>query len=281
MNIKPLVDLLKPQRIIEIVDIGANPIDGDPPYKPMLMAGEICQVTGFEPQEGALKKLNDTKSKLERYLPYAIGDGSEKVLNICTAEGMSSVFKPDREILKIFHPFDIWGQVVSQQKVLTKTLDSISEIEYIDFLKIDIQGGELNVFQNGKKKLTNTVVIQTEVSFIPLYEDQPTFGAIDIELRALGFIPHSFPAIKNWMIAPLVINGDPRIPLNQLIEADIVYVKDFTKPQNITDEQLKHLALISHVCYKSFDLALRCIAILEERGAVPNGSNAQYPAMIG
>ncbi len=71
MNPQPLLDLLRPQRITEIVDIGANPIDGDPPYKPMLMAGEICRVTGFEPQESAFKKLNDTKSKLERYFPYA------------------------------------------------------------------------------------------------------------------------------------------------------------------------------------------------------------------
>ena len=281
MNPRPLLDLLKLQRMIEIVDIGANPIDGDPPYKPMLSVGEICRVTGFEPQEGALKKLNNAKSKLERYLPYAVGDGSEKVLNICSAEGMSSTFKPNSEILKIFHPFDIWGEVVSQQKVLTKTLDSISEIEQLDFLKIDIQGGELNVFQNGKKKLASAVAIQTEVSFIPLYEGQPTFGAVDIELRGLGFIPHSFPAIKNWIIAPLVINGDPRIPLNQLIEADIVYVKDFTKPENISDEQLKRLALISHICYKSFDLSLRCIAILEARGAVPSGSVDSYPAMIG
>jgi hypothetical protein len=82
------------------------------------------------------------------------------------------------------------------------------------------------------------------------------------------------------MISPLVINNDPRIPLNQLIEADIVYVKDFTKPENISDEQLKHLALISHACYKSFDLSMRCIAILEQRGALPVGSMNRYPAMI-
>jgi FkbM family methyltransferase len=280
MNPQFLLDLLKPHRVTEIVDIGANPIDGDPPYKPMLMAGEICRVTGFEPQESALKKLNDTKSKIERYLPYVIGDGSEQVLNICLAEGMTSTYKPNKKILEIFHPFDIWGEVISQEKVVTKTLDSISEIEELDFLKIDIQGGELNVFQHGKKKLANTVVVQTEVSFIPLYEGQPTFSAIDIELRDLGFIPHCFPAIKNWMIAPLVINNDPRIPLNQLIEADIVYVKDFTKPESISDEQLKHLALISHICYKSFDLSMRCIAILEERGVVPSGSVAQYPSII-
>ncbi len=281
MNIQPLLDLLKPQRITEIVDIGANPIDGEPPYLPMLKAGGICRVTGFEPQEGALKKLNDAKSRFERYLPYAIGDGSEKVLNICSAEGMTSTLKPNKKILDIFHPFNIWGQVVSQEKILTKKLDSIDEIEGLDFLKIDIQGGELSVFQHGKKKLANAVAIQTEVSFIPLYENQPTFGAVDIELRALGFVPHSFPAIKNWMIAPLTINGDSRIPLNQLLEADIVYVKDFTKPESISDEQLKHLALIAHICYRSFDLSIRCIAILEERGVVARGSVIRYPSMIG
>jgi FkbM family methyltransferase len=281
MNPQPLLDLLKTQRITEIVDIGANPIDGDPPYLPMLKAGEICRVTGFEPQEAALKKLNDAKSRIERYLPYAVGDGSEQVLNICLVEGMTSTFKPNKKILEIFHPFDIWGEVISQEKVVTKKLDLISEIEEIDFLKIDIQGGELNVFQHGREKLANTAIIQTEVSFIPLYEGQPTFSAVDIELRELGFIPHCFPAIKNWMIAPLVINSDSRIPLNQLIEADIVYVKDFTKPETISDEQLKHLALISHICYKSFDLSMRCIAILEERGVVPIGSVARYPAMIG
>ena len=66
----------------------------------MLTAGEICLVTGFEPQKNALKKLNDAKGKLERYLPYAVGDGSEKVLNIFFAEGMSSTFKPDGKMLK-------------------------------------------------------------------------------------------------------------------------------------------------------------------------------------
>lgn len=38
-------EILQPQRLTEVVDIGANPIDGDPPYKPMLAAG-LCKVTG-------------------------------------------------------------------------------------------------------------------------------------------------------------------------------------------------------------------------------------------
>lgn len=118
------------------------------------------------------------------------------------------------------------------------------------------------------------------MSFIPLYENQPIFSDIDAELRQKGFIPHCFHDIRKHIISPLVVNNDPRVSLNQLLEADIVYVKDFTKPENISDEQLKYLAIISHICYKSFDLSMRCIAILEERGALSKGSINRYPAMI-
>jgi hypothetical protein len=38
----------------------------------------------------------------------------------------------------------------------------------LDFLKIDVQGGELAVFQGGISKLSETVAIQTEISFVPL-----------------------------------------------------------------------------------------------------------------
>ena len=44
-----LSDLLGPARLTSVVDIGANPVDGDPPYKPMLEK-RLCRVTGFEPQ---------------------------------------------------------------------------------------------------------------------------------------------------------------------------------------------------------------------------------------
>ncbi len=40
-----IMSLLNAERLTEVVDIGANPIDGDPPYKPMLQAG-LCRVTG-------------------------------------------------------------------------------------------------------------------------------------------------------------------------------------------------------------------------------------------
>ena len=47
-------------RLVEVVDVGANPIEGDAPYKGLLQAG-LCRVTGFEPQEAALAELKALK----------------------------------------------------------------------------------------------------------------------------------------------------------------------------------------------------------------------------
>jgi FkbM family methyltransferase len=270
-----LADILKLSRLTEIVDIGANPIDGDPPYKTMLNS-KLCKITGFEPQESALAELQQRKSKLERYLPYAVGDGEAHTLKVCQAPGMTSLYEPDTTTLDLFGILKDCGTVTQRIDLQTKKLDDIVEIELLDFLKIDIQGGELSVFKYGANKLASAIGIQVEVSFVTLYENQPAMGEIDIELRKQGFIPHCFAAVKQWMISPYSIDGDPYRPLNQLLEADIVYVKDFSKPELMSNDQLKHLAMIAHYCYNSFDLALRCIVNLEQRKVLPNGSQKRY-----
>lgn len=274
-----LVDILSPSRLTEVVDIGANPIDGAPPYINMLKE-KVCRVTGFEPQAEALDELLKKKGPNEQYLPYAIGNGETQTLNICKAPGMTSLLEPDTNTLEIFGLFSQFGEVVSQSSVETKTLDEVTEIERVDFLKIDIQGSELIAFEGGRSKLSEAVAVQTEVSFVNLYKNQPGIGDIDSYMRGIGFIPHAFAELKKWPIAPCVINNNPRQGLNQLLEGDMIYVRDFTKPDLMSDEQLKHLALIAHYCYNSFDLALRCIFLLEERKVFKTGTQQKYMKML-
>lgn len=274
-----LRDLLAPQRLTDVVDIGANPIDGEPPYRPMLASG-LCRVTGFEPQADALRALQAGKGPHERYLPNAVGDGAEHTLNICRGSGMTSLYDPDPHTLSLFEVLEPYGEVIDRVPLATQKLDDIAAIEHIDYLKIDIQGGELAVFQHGRAKLADTVAIQTEVSFVTLYRDQPSLGDVDLELRSQGFIPHCFAAIKKWPIAPYVVNDDPRWALNQLLEADMVYVRDFSRPDSLTDEQLKHLALIAHHCYGSFDLAMHCVMLLEKRSSLENGAQQSYSRIL-
>jgi FkbM family methyltransferase len=237
---------------------------------------KLCTLTGFEPQPAALDRLLESKSDLETYLPYAIGDGGEHRLHMCKAPGMTSLLKPDTNMLSLFNLFSKFGAVTGTENIKTHRLDDIAAIRELDFLKIDVQGAELSVFQNGSEKLAKAVAIQTEISFLPLYENQPVFGEIDLELRAQGFVPHCFAGIKRWAIAPMIVDNNPRRGINQLLEADMVYVRDFSDTSALDNEQLKHLALIAHHCYRSFDLAAYLILELTKRKAVSSQGMPGY-----
>lgn len=276
---KRLSELLGLEHLTQVVDIGASPIDGVPPYKGLLDAG-LCHVTGFEPQAEQLAQLNRMKGPHERYLPHVVGDGAEHSLQLCRSVGFASLLEPDPASLALFEYFQPLGQVLTRERVQTRRLDDIGEIEAIDFLKIDIQGGELSVFQNGRQKLAQAVFIQTEVSFVTLYQDQPAWGEVDLELRAQGFMPHCFAHIKRWPIAPAVIDADPTKPLNQLLEADVVYIRDVRDMDTLSDAQLRHMALIAHVCYGSRDLSLRCLMALQTRKAVAEDAVTRYLATL-
>ena len=274
-----LTEILAPARLTAVVDAGANPIDGEPPYKAMLAAG-LCEVTGFEPQGQALARLDKSKGPRERYLPYVLGDGTSRILNICALEGMTSLLVPDPAHLALFNLFPIWGTVKSQVPVATRKLDEIAEIAHLDFLKMDVQGAEREVLAHGRAKLKEAVVIQTEVSFVPLYQGQPVFGEIDLALRELGFLPHAVTGTKIWPIAPMVVGDAPNRGIRQLLETDMIYVRDFSRPENMSAEQWKHLALVAHHCYGSYDLALKAILTLIGMGAVPEGANQRYLASL-
>ena len=141
-----LLSLLSPARLTHVVDVGANPIDGAPPYKQMLSQG-LCTVTGFEPQEQALAALNERKGPLETYLPHALGSGGQATLNICQYSGWTSLLQPSAAALAVFPQFQANAKVVAQMPVFTHKLDDIHEVRPFDLLKIDVQGAEMAVFQ--------------------------------------------------------------------------------------------------------------------------------------
>ena len=270
-----LLNLLRPAQLTHVVDVGANPIDGAPPYKNMLSQG-LCTVTGFEPQASALDELIKRKGPLETYLPQALGAGGHATLNVCQYSGWTSLLRPSPAALNVFPQFQPNAKVIEQIQVRTHKLDDIGEVRPFDLLKIDVQGAEMDVFHGATQHLKNAVAIQTEISFIALYDNQPTFGQVDMCLRELGFVPHGFVDIKRWPIAPLQFHGAAQQSVHQLLEADMVYVKDFVNPDGMSDEQLKQLSLIMHHCYQSHDLSARCIHCLVDRGALPSESLQRY-----
>jgi len=57
-------------------------------------------------------------------------------------------------------------------------------------------------------------------------------------------------------------------------------VRDFSRPGNMTAEQWKHLALIAHHCYGSYDLALKALVTLMELGVLPADASRRYLASL-
>ena len=249
---------------IKVVDIGANPIDGSPPYAPLMQAG-VADIIGFEPNPDALAKLNSLKGSRETYLPHAIGDGRRHTLHICGAPGMTSLLEPNPNVLNRFHGFPQWGHVLNKIEIDTRRLDDVPETAGVNLVKIDIQGGELMAFQNATERLRDTLVIQTEVEFLQLYKNQPLFSDVDQFLRSQGFTFHRFYPTVSRVIAPLLINNDIYAGMSQIVWADALFVRDFTQPDKMSDVELLKMSMIMHDCYQSVDLVVHLLAEYDQR----------------
>jgi FkbM family methyltransferase len=256
--------LTKTNARIKVVDIGANPIDGTPPYAPLLRAGD-ADVVGFEPNADALTRLNQIKGPHETYLPYAVADGARHTLHVCHAPGMTSLLTPNPAVLNLFHGFPEWGRVLSTEVVDTVRLDDVPETVGVELIKIDIQGGELMALRHGKTRLRDTLLIHTEVEFLPMYIGQPLFSEVEIFLRSEGFLFHRFFPAVSRVVRPLLVNNDIYAGLNQLVWADAIFIRDLSRLDALSEAQLLKTAKILHDCYRSVDVALYLLTEYDRR----------------
>ena len=260
-SIYSLLDALPP---VKVVDIGANPIDGDPPYAALLRAGR-ARVVGFEPNRDALDALQQKKGPSETYLPHAIGDGMRHTLHLTQASGMSSLLEPNADLLGLFHGFSDWSRVVATEEVETVRLDDVPETAGADLIKIDIQGAELMALSNAPQRLATALVVQAEVEFVPMYKDQPLYGDIERLLRGHGFLLHKFEPLVSRVVKPLLLGGNIRAGFSQVLWTDAIFVRDPTKTDALEDGQLLRTAILLHECYGSIDLALHFLLAHDKR----------------
>ncbi|MFA5238949.1 MAG: FkbM family methyltransferase [Phycisphaerae bacterium] len=241
---------------IKIIDVGAMIIDNKPADYHALLKPGVSKVVGFEPNEEECRKLNQSHSDDCLFLPYFIGSGSEHNFNMCNYNMTSSLYEPNIKLLEKFHTMSELNQVVERTTVRTKRLDDIEEVGGADYLKIDVQGAEVDVFEGAANLLAEIMIVHTEVEFIPLYIDQPLFAEVDQALRKSGFLFHKFHrhGMAGRAFKPLIINNDINRPLSQILWADAIYVKNFMDYDNMPAEKLLKLAVIMHDVYGSYDL---------------------------
>jgi FkbM family methyltransferase len=263
-RIKTLRAALRYDDKLHITDVGANPMNFEAPYKDLQENGDVV-ITGFDPQAETLVTLTEGRGEGDRYLPHAIGDGKAHTLNIYKGSGLTSLLSIRRPTLFYLMGLKRAAQLIETAEMETRRLDDLDDIQRIDLLKIDIQGAEKMVFENGKDKIATAVAVHSEINFFPLYEDQPSFGDIDVTLRNLGFVPHSFYHTVQRHVRSRYLGHVNDAKRTHLLDGDILYFRDLSRADDLTSDQLRKMALIADGVYGFTDYALRCMDELERR----------------
>ena len=144
----------------------------------------------------------------------------------------------------------------------------IGFFDFVDFLKIDVQGSEKSILEHGRKKLAQACAVQTEVRMFPLYEGEPRYGGLEAELADQGFEFLRFATLKHVCLARRFRKRLKRHDFAQAVDGDAFFVRDLRKVARYKGDQLKKLAIIADAIIGSHDLTLFALEVLQDRGQI-------------
>ena len=253
--------------LMTAVDVGAMLLEGSvDPFARLSKLGRL-NVIGFEPQPAECEKLNALAIPGRRYLPYVIANGMRCSFYQTNTGATSSLLRPNLEFARLFNGLAEYMEVVASGAVNTVRLDDVPEIraQGCDLLKLDTQGSEAEILAHASETLKNCLIIQTEVEFVQLYENQPLFADVDQLLRGHGFMFHTFFGMSGRTYKPLMMNNDPHAAMSQMLWADAVYVPELSRLERLEPTALVKLAALLHEIYRSFDLCHLVLTAHDQR----------------
>ncbi|MDD4891833.1 MAG: FkbM family methyltransferase [Phycisphaerae bacterium] len=105
-----------------------------------------------------------------------------QTLYVTATPSASSVYRPRDEYQKKH----AWYRVVREVPVETILLDDLS-LPPVDFMQIDVQGGELEILKGAERTMESVLCAIVEVSNVEVYEGQSLWPQVDEWFIAHGF----------------------------------------------------------------------------------------------
>lgn len=227
-----------------ILDGGAREALADPRWQ--ALDRQKVRLYGFEPDEAEVEKLN--REVLEKGFDYRYFAGA--LWSECTdrtfyenkSPGGGSFFPQNTELTgrwkfqnneDKFNASDIFYPVGEAQWRMTDLETWAAQQEEpvdFDFMKLNVQGAELEILHGAESLLDRTIGLMVEISFVESYKDRPFFSDIDAALRERGFtffdlIGHHYIGRSGSAITVRHLPG--LYPLwGQLIEGHGIYFRD-------------------------------------------------------
>lgn len=215
----------------------------DPTYGP-LHALPNFRAIGFDPNKKNLEGLEVTEKI--RFYPFAIaGTRGKRTLHVTKSPGCSSLFPPNEENLKEYPLADLL-QVVRTEEFDVITLDEFVEqnrVSYPDFLKLDVQGAEYEIFKAGGRTLKSVIGLSFETRLREIYKGEGLFPATHSLLANMGF--------------RMISKGGRSVHYaGETLEMDVAYVRGVDSLSNPLDVVK---AVLFCVCHENLSFAAHLV----------------------
>jgi FkbM family methyltransferase len=232
--------------------------------EPWTFFRNIVDLISFEPDKAEYNSLVENKYSEDMIYPYALSSEKKNVsLNLTKSRGCSSLYEPNFEFLKNYSDFERFKieETVAIEATSLDSLHSRGEFIDVDFIKIDVQGAELDILRGGEKLLCENILgIQVEVEFQTMYKNQPLFSDVDSFIRNhLGLQIQDIK--KTYWKYPEGINIGAK--KGQLIFGDALYFRSpfeilswCTKYQKKEASNKLHIACLMGIVYGYLDYSL-------------------------
>jgi FkbM family methyltransferase len=169
---------------INIIDIGAYHGEWTAMIKRIFPESNVLMIEAQESKDNILKDISQQYSPSVFYEIVLLSSEDEQEVRFVEMETGSSVFEESS-------PYE--RDYISKKTVTLDTLLKIHpDFQCADFLKIDVQGYELEVLRGAKKLLEKVELVLMEVSLIPVNKGCPIMSEViafmaDYDFRVLDF----------------------------------------------------------------------------------------------
>lgn len=196
--------------------------------------GDQVELIGFEADSEECERLNQQISNSRnRLFPIALHQNrGKKTFYVTAYPSASGFYPPDMNQVQRF-PDKVNLSVVKTLEMDTVDFDSFASengIDYVDFMKLDTEGSELDILKGAIRFLKKSVIgLSVELLFQQWHKEQPVFGDVDSFLRPLGFRLFDLAIYRSSREALPVPKSSPvpsSVERGQVVWGEALYLRD-------------------------------------------------------
>ena len=266
-----MVEALSPR----ILDIGARG-GADEAMLPIAWASRIVCFEPDPAEADALSRKGDPRWNAFTVLPFAVGGvtGPQELHVPTDAEG-ASLLAHNADMVERFGSEHL-HRAVRTVPVQTWTLNDLQQaghIDRIDYMKVDVEGAELDILKSGTSLLDDCVALKVECSFLQQRIDQPLLWDVAQFLVGRGFEVLDLQGFHRWRRRnlpphPYRVRAVMPYSRGQVAQCDITLLRSFTQLRG--QDQGMRLVILS-AALGFFDYAITVLRKSPELGDAIKG----------